>query len=577
MKKLKNISLILVSAFVFIFSAIIFTGCKDKNETARLFVFSTEGGYIEVNNEDIVRFGDEGKIFKFKEDQKVSLKAVALDGYDFVKWEYTDDLDEDEADFSMQSQISLKMDEDEIVIKAVFASNGTIIKYNVNYDTNTTGYSIVAEDGYSRKVLSGGNFKFKVNLQSEYSDSNIIVKANNTVLTADEYSIYTINNIAQDVTITVEGVIMNAPETYTISTNDNRVTILPTNGSELTVVAGSSFSFDLTLVEGFKFDDGMVVRANGQLLHKNNGVYTITNINSDIQIIVEGIISNIPNTYKISLNDNRATLVPTNGSELTVVAGSSFSFSLVPVKGYRFTEGLVVRAEGEILQKSNGVYTILNINSNIEIILNGIEKLPETYTISLNDNRAMIIPTNGNELEVEAGSSFSFELIPAEGYKFTEDLVVRADEQILNKTNGVYTITNINSNIEIILNGVEAIATLTYNFNLNFEDEIEDFIGSDILNFPQGFSFTIIEADSKVSRYDASEFMIKNSYGEDVSMRDLFADINEELVSLSLGFDEVKHFAIENKVFIYIDESGIMNIDWSLINHFEEIDVTIVV
>jgi len=490
MKKLKNISLILFSAFVFVCSAIIFTGCKDKKETARLFVFATEGGYVQINNgEDVVGFGDEGKIFKFKEDEKVSLKAIPHNGYDFVKWEYADDLDERQEDFSIQQQITLVMDEDEIVVRAVFATNGTIVKHNVTYATNAIGYSVVPEDGYSNKVLSGEDFKFKVNLQSEYSNSNIVVKAKGDVLTADGNGIYTISNINEDVNIVVEGVILNATETYTISTNDNRLTIVPTGGNSLSVEAGSSLSFDLSLVEGFKFTDVMVVKANGQILYKSDGVYTISNITSDIEIIVEGIEEIVKYTVTIPLSSD--------------------------------------------------------------------------YVLIKTDNSSF----PSNSMQIEENEIFEFKVVS------TKSVVVKVGESILTANDGIYSII-VNEDIEIVIE--DAVQTETYEFNLGFEQGVEDFIGSDIINFPQGFSFTIIQSDSKVERYEASEFIVRTSFGEDISIRELFANINEELAALDLGFDVMSHLAVDGREFISIDDDNIMHINWSLVNLNSAVDVTIV-
>ena len=414
MKKLKNFSLIVLGALLFVCSSIVFAGCKDNHKNTRLFVFATEGGCVQVNDEtDYVEFGDEGEIFKFKQKSKVSLKATANAGYDFVKWEYADNLDKRQEDFSTQPEITLVMDKDEIVIRAVFALNGSI-DYNVNYTNDTNKYTIVPENGYANTVLLGGEFKFKVDLAQEYENSNMVVKANGIEVTADA-----------------------------------------------------------------------------------NKVYTISNINSDVSITVE--VASITIKHTISL--------PTS----------------------------------------------------------------EHYTISKTDNSSF----GSNTIEVADGEVFEFKVTithPTEIESFT----VKASGNVIAGTSGVYSVeVKQNVTIEIVI--VEKVKEITYQFNLSFEPEIAGLIGSDVYNFPQSISFVMLETDSKLEEYDSNEFMVSTSFGENVSIRTLFADIYRELSNLELGFTELKYFEIDGQEFISVDMDGIMHINWTLASHSSVNQITMVI
>jgi hypothetical protein len=51
----------------------------------------------------------------------------------------------------------------------------------VSYPTNQIGYTIVPKTA-SNMVIKGGEFRFNVNLTSGYTNSNIVVKANNNII-----------------------------------------------------------------------------------------------------------------------------------------------------------------------------------------------------------------------------------------------------------------------------------------------------------------------------------------------------------------------------------------------------------
>ena len=318
MRRLKNFSMLMICLLVIVCSAVVFTGCKGQSKKTHLFVFASEGGCVQVNDEaDKVEFGDEGDVFEFKQKTKVTLTAIASQGYNFVKWEYADGLDKRQEDFSTQPQITLAMDKCEIVIRAVFASNGSI-DYNVSYANDENKYTILPEEGYTNTVALGEEFKFKVSLTEEYFGSNVVVKANNAVLVAD-----------------------------------------------------------------------------------SKGVYTIASIHTDIQITVEV-------TKKV---------------------------------------------------------------------------------------------------------------------------------------------------IEV-----------TYQFNLRFEDAVADLMGSDIYNFPQSISFTVLNTDEKLEEYDSAEFIVSTSFGDEVNARALFADMNHELYNLELGFTAVKCLTVGAQPFMTLDGNDVLHIDWSLIS-----------
>lgn len=79
------------------------------------------------------------------------------------------------------------------------------------------GATVAAVEGYTTAVEHGKDFKFTVTLADNYNQSVITVKAGDTVLTAVD-GVYTVANITADVTVTLEGVVVNpAVETFTVT------------------------------------------------------------------------------------------------------------------------------------------------------------------------------------------------------------------------------------------------------------------------------------------------------------------------------------------------------------------------
>ena len=78
-----------------------------------------------------------------------------------------------------------------------------------------TGYTITAVDGFNTTVIKGDSFSFTVNISDGYmQEDDFAVKVNGTTITAVD-GVYTISNITEDMTVTVEGVVEAPTYTYT--------------------------------------------------------------------------------------------------------------------------------------------------------------------------------------------------------------------------------------------------------------------------------------------------------------------------------------------------------------------------
>jgi predicted RNA-binding protein with TRAM domain len=154
-----------------------------------------------------------------------------------------------------------------------------IKQYTVTLPKNPVGYTITPTEGSVSPVEEGGSFSFTVTVDTDNYEGTPVVKAGETELTAVD-GVYTIADITANQTVTVEGITQKAvePSTYTVTlTEGTGYVIAPANGSTNPVTAGSSFSFTVTVLDGYVGD--VSVKANSTSLAQVDGVYTITNIN----------------------------------------------------------------------------------------------------------------------------------------------------------------------------------------------------------------------------------------------------------------------------------------------------------
>ena len=81
------------------------------------------------------------------------------------------------------------------------------------------------------------------------------------------------------------------PTTYTVTLpTGTGYTVTATEGSTSPVTEGGSFSFTVTIAEGYEAGEAFAVKANGTALTAVDGVYTISNITADQTVTVKGVV-----------------------------------------------------------------------------------------------------------------------------------------------------------------------------------------------------------------------------------------------------------------------------------------------
>lgn len=158
--------------------------------------------------------------------------------------------------------------------------------------------------------------------------------------------------------------------------------------SALNIAPGASFSFTLCLNEGYT-DCTPEVAADGNVLRAENGLYRITDINSDVNVTVTGVVKN---SYTVTLPDNDSCrLVAAPGYDASrVLYGSAFKFTAVAKAGYTQTAAVVKLDGNELTPDFNGVYTLENIAGNIMGLTACISAL-NTYTATFKNTDGSVL------------------------------------------------------------------------------------------------------------------------------------------------------------------------------------------
>lgn len=365
--------------------------------------------------------------------------------------------------------------------------------------TEGTGYVIAPANGSTNPVIAGGSFSFTVTVDTENYEGDPAVKVNGVAVSASN-GIYTINNINEDQTVTVEGikkqgqpadkVIYSHSGTQwpagqypvyvnTLTLKGLCVTDVRWDGADCyvtlhkTTAMGQSYSlvgavqalqpqmmsmFQVTVNEtNCTPSQGQTFTYSGSLADGKADIPVVVKVGNATEtktfhLSVDSAATPEPETYEITLTEGEGyTIAAAEGSASPITEGGSFSFNVTVNDGYQGTP--VVKANGTELTAVNGVYTIENITADQTVTVEGITPIPNTYTVTLTEGVGYTIAAaDGSSSPVTEGGSFSFTVTVNNGYEGTP--VVKTNDSELTAENGIYTIANITADQTVTVEGI---------------------------------------------------------------------------------------------------------------------------
>ena len=335
------------------------------------------------------------------------------------------------------------------------------------------GYTAKASSGTS--VRRGGSFSFSVTIADGYEKgSAFAVKVGDTALSEAD-GVYTIENVQEDKTVTVEGVTAIPVYTVTLPTGEG-YTVKASSGTS--VRRGGSFSFTVTIADGYEKGSSFAVKVGGTALSEAGGVYTIEDIRENKTVTVEGVapIPTITYTdpqrlssstakfnftssqsgkywYEISLKSDEpsADEIMRQVNTKTCTAGTQMSFEL------RSLDSAAARYIFVLVESDQGIRS--------KICRIDIPAYQTTYSVTLPSGEGFTVTASGSSSPVAAGGTFKFKVTLEKGYRKGSNFAVKSNGLTLNESNGVYTISDIQGNQTITVTGVEK-TPVTYTVTL---------------------------------------------------------------------------------------------------------------
>ncbi len=378
-----------------------------------------------------------------------------------------------------------------IKVKAV--KNETESEYSnaVNYSVYSVG--LAAGEGFElggEKIVYGGkNYEFTLEIKgAAYQESNPVVKANGTVIEKNADGKYVVENVAENLEITVEGVVKT----------EFAVTKPAGEGFEFKgaekAVYGENYAFEVTKAVGYD-QSTLTVKVNGETVTADeDGKYTVENVTENLVITVEGATKNV---YGVTLPESVAYVIT---GETTVTHGDDYIFVLEIAEKYDKTNLVVKANESELNAGEDGkTYTIANVTENVTITVEGLNIIK--YAVTLTEGTGYVLT---GEAEAEHGGKYTFELTVSEGYTQSEPVVKVNGEPITAGEDGKYTVENVTENLVVT---VEGVVINTYTVTVAAGEGFTAEKTSETVNHGENASFAIapVNAEDVIKVFDGEE------------------------------------------------------------------------
>lgn len=293
---------------------------------------------------------------------------------------------------------------------------------------------------------AGEPYTFTVTVDDAiYFADQIKVVVNDAEVDLDENGQYTIEALTGDTTVTVGNVVER--KLFSVTRPEEAGIVF--TGDE-SIREGKSYTFSIE-VKNTHLATNMVVKVNGTEVELTDGSHTISAVDTNLVITVEGIRSK----EEYSVTKIAAEGVTIDGAD-TILENDAYTFTVSVAEGYDDTAmEVLVKMGGEKVDLTDG-YTISSVTGNLEITVSGVEK-----KVACN----VTLPTDVTGVTVTGapsayqGETYNFNVTLLKGYDGTNMQVsCKCGEEnvpVTSDGNGNYTIASVPGDIIIAVDGVE--------------------------------------------------------------------------------------------------------------------------
>ncbi|MDR0864035.1 MAG: T9SS type A sorting domain-containing protein [Candidatus Symbiothrix sp.] len=222
------------------------------------------------------------------------------------------------------------------------------------------------------QVRGGLNFDFTVTLEADYDQSTVELTATREggepeILTLTNGK-YTLTNVRTAIAVAISGVVLNPDYTVTLPVITG-VTLNPATATNA-VRGGHDFEFTVTLEAGYDQSTPVVTISrdggNAETLPLAGGKYTISDVRTDIDVTITGVV---PNGNAIHTPDSNGVNVYASGKSLFIASGSApVSYTIYNIVGKTVASGTAAGETQEVSLPA-GIYVVKANNASTKLII----------------------------------------------------------------------------------------------------------------------------------------------------------------------------------------------------------------
>lgn len=332
----------------------------------------------------------------------------------------------------------------------------------IEYDSNPieTYLTITDEEEFNReKVEYNKSFKFKAALKDEYSQTlfKVLCKDENDaeISFIDSEGVYLIENITSNITVGFIPVNENDDELDEWSKNKYLVNVKNITGITFSckgagnheVFHGDEHTVSFTLQSGYRnCFKNVKIYVDNEECHctpeEFDFSHSIKEINCHKTVEIRGVVRDYtpsPSTYLIELPEVEGLIITPKPGGHIVTEGDEFQFELILEAGYVAPELLVKTDREETLtpRESDGKYVISNIESDVKVIIEGVEKYDPTGNAEINEDCRIYVQES--VLFIEMKKSVKLSILTMDG-KIHTLRRIEAGLTSIHLTQGVYIV-----------------------------------------------------------------------------------------------------------------------------------------
>lgn len=333
------------------------------------------------------------------------------------------------------------------------------VKYTYT-DKDSTAYTV--KEGAASAEF-GSSYTFYVTPATGYSDPKVTV--NDVETKPVNGTQYVIDIKDSNTTINIEPGTRHQYDIKLIGGDGDGFTY-NYEGYKLKVNHGGNFVFDVILLQEYS-NSTPIVSVDGTQITKNaGGKYEISNITANKTVTVSGVQKN---TYRVTLKNGNGYKLETTYNTL-VTSGDEFVFSVNVASGFGGNYNVVAKTSDEkpVEVIKRGTDYVVTVTAATEISVEDVEPLKFSVNTPVLDNAKFTAVTAG--AEISYGGSYQFKVTANPGYRVQ---AVAVNGNAITPVNGLYTVSNVTSDLVFNIEIAENI--LTVNFVSNEKNHIQSF------------------------------------------------------------------------------------------------------